>query len=157
MVDLPNDLIPLPTMPYSERPDSLPLDVEACRTALWRTNGNVTEASKLLKISSGRLRSLINNSSYLTRELAETREQLVDRAEQVVIEALEDSENTARQDAMARFVINSAIGRSRGYGSGATKINVNNNGGNIVIGWQDGSMFEDPKTIEAEFTDITMK
>jgi hypothetical protein len=53
----PTDLMPLPTMPYDERPMSLPLDVEECRTALWRVRGNVTEAAKLIKVHPNRLRS----------------------------------------------------------------------------------------------------
>lgn len=144
----PNDLMPLPTMPYPERPDSLPLDVEECRTALWMHNGNVTEAAKTLKVSSSRLRSFIKSSAYLSAEAAEAREQLVDKAEDVVREALNDPD---RADAMARFVL-SSLGKTRGYNqnsaTGAKSINI----GNMTIVWGDEPA---PNVIEGTAAEVS--
>lgn len=139
---LPNDLIPLPTMPYDERPDSLPLQVEECRTALWRVRGNASKAAELLKVSSSRLRRFINNSPYLLSEQKEAQEILKDIAEDVVYEALTDEDDKGRKDAMARFVLQ-GIGKDRGYGSGQPKVEINNGkGGTVIVGWADGTMFQ---------------
>lgn len=142
MSSLPHDLVPLPTMPYNMRPDSLPLDIEECRTALWQSRGNVTEAAKRLKISSARLRNFIKKSPYLSAEADEAREQLIDMAEDVVYEALADTADTGRQDAMARFVL-TGPGKNRGYGTGAPKVTINNQkGATISLAWGDGTTFQ---------------
>ena len=142
---LPQDLIPLPTMPYDSRPESLPLDIEECRTALWRVRGNITEAAKILKVPSIRLRNFVNRSAYLSAEQKEATEILKDMSEDVVYDALTDLEDKGRRDAMARFVL-TGIGKDRGWGSGGTKVTVNNEkGGTVVVGWQDGTMFQ-PET-----------
>lgn len=139
MSELPADLIPLPTAPYPERPDSLPLEIEECRTAIWLCRGNVTEAAKLVKVTSGRLRKFIAGSAYLSAELRESKEQLADIAENVVYEALTDEEDKGRKDTMARFVLTN-LGRTRGYGTAPAGVKINNSaGGTIVVQWADGT------------------
>jgi len=126
-------------MPYPERPVALPLDIEECRTAIWKCAGNITEAAKMLKVNSGRLRSFVMKSRYLVNELAEAKEQLKDMAEAVVVDALMDTEDKGRQDAMAKFVL-LGPGKDRGYGSGAPKVTINNQqGGTVQIAWADGT------------------
>lgn len=154
--NIPTDLIPLPTAPYDMRPISMPLDVEECRTALWRCEGNVTKAAELMKVPSLRLRNFIKNSPRLSAEAKEARDQLVDIAETVVYDALTDEKDPGRRDNMARFVLN-GVGRDRGYSAAANgggKVNVNINGGDLVISWADGQGFDggqnDPMTIEGE-------
>lgn len=155
MSELPEDLIPLPTMPYEKRPEALPLDIEECRTALWLCRGNISEAAKKLKVHPSRLRSFIRNSPRLTEEANEAREQLVDMAEDIAYEALTDPEDSSRRDTMARFVM-SNLGKSRGYGNAASKVDVNlGSKGSITISWADGSSLSassgdeaEPKTIE---------
>ena len=151
MNSLPDDLVSLPTAPYSERPVSLPLDTEECRTALWLCRGNITEAAKVLKITSLRLRNFINKSPYLSAEVQEALDQVVDVAEQVVYEALTDEEDSGRRDTMARFVLGSQ-GKRRGWGSGqGPGVNIKNGaGGTIVVQWADGSTFGDPSTGSGE-------
>jgi len=153
-VSLPADLVPLPTAPYDERPETIPLEIEECRTALWLTKGNITEAAKLLKVPSARLRRFVRNSAYLTEEWNESREMLADKAQEIVEEALFD-EDPSRRDTMARFVLQS-IGRHRGFGtSGGVNVNVNK-GGKISISWGDGTAIgpnkpdDEPPTIEGE-------
>jgi len=153
MDGLPADLIPLPTMPYSSRPLELPLDIEECRTALWLERGNITKAATRLKTDAARLRRFIKSSKYLTEEQNEAREQLSDIAEEVVYEALTDSEDSSRRDAMAKFVL-LGPGKDRGYGTGAPKVTVNNQkGGTVIVGWADGTQFEPGRTIEGEVVD----
>ena len=142
---VPEDLIPLPTMPYSERPTELPLDIEECRTAIWSAAGNLTEAAKLLKVTSLRLRNFVNKSPFLSAEVQESKEQVVDKAEQVVIEALNDEDDKSRRDTMSRFVL-SNIGKSRGWGTNSGgNVNIQNKGGTIVVQWADGTAFGDSK------------
>lgn len=138
-MDMPGDLLPIPTQPWDERPDSLPLVHEEVRTALWLEQGNVAKAAARLKVAPYRLRNFINSSPRLLAEQTEAREQLADRAEEVVKEALFDPLDTARRDGMAKYVL-SSIGRNRGFGTGPGKqININSQGGNILIQWADGS------------------
>lgn len=152
MNELPNDLVALPTAPYAERPFSLPLDQEECRTAIWRTRGNITEAAKLLKVTSLRLRQFVNKSPYLSAEMQEAKDQIVDVAESVVYEALTDDEDAGRRDTMARFVLGSQ-GKMRGWGSavGSGGVNIKNAGGTIIVQWADSTVFgqdNEPKTID---------
>lgn len=157
MTEVPSDLVPLPTMPYSERPASLPLDVEECRTALWRVKGNIADAAELLKVSSSRLRKFVQNSAFLTAECAEATERLKDRAMAVVADALEDAEDKARQDQMARFLLTN-LGRDRGFGQAAKQggVNLKLPQGNFTITWGDGTPVNDNgdegDVIEGEFT-----
>ena len=137
---IPGDLVALPTMPYSERPLELPLDVEECRTAIWMAAGNITEAAKLIKVTSIRLRNFVKKSAYLTSEMQEASERMVDIAEQNVKEALTDPLDAARRDTMSRFVL-SNIGRARGWGTTSTGgVSVKNSaGGTIIVQWADGT------------------
>lgn len=149
---IPNDLVALPTMPYSERPSDLPLDPEECRTALWMTSGNVTEAAKLLKITSIRLRAFVKKSPYLTAEMQEAADRLVDIAEANVLDALTDEQDASRRDTMSRFVLTN-IGKNKGWGAGnSVGVNVKNSaGGTIIVQWATGEVFgDDNKTIEGE-------
>lgn len=151
--NLPVDLTPLPTMPYNQRPAELPLDIEECRTAIWRMRGNITKAAELLKVPSKRLRDFVKRSPYLSAEQAEANEQLKDIAEDVIYEALTDtSEDYSRRDAMAKFVM-LGVGKDRGYGSGGgASVSIKNTaGGTINIAWADGtSIGPQPPTIDGE-------
>jgi hypothetical protein len=122
----------------------LPLDIEECRTAIWKARGNVSRAAEFLKVPSTRLRYFVQKSPYLTRELRESLEIHVDRAEEIVDEALNDEEDKARRDQMARFVLGSQVARARGWGNGTAQpgMKINNaNGGMIVVQWADGTQF----------------
>ena len=152
----PQDLIPLPTMPYDKRPTELPLDVEECRTAIWKAKGNISRASEYLKVPSTRLRTFVEKSPYLKRELRESLEIHVDRAEEIVDEALNDEEDKARRDQMARFVLGSQVARQRGWGNGQAQpgMKIDNKGGTIVVQWADGTHFGGSETIEGEIVDV---
>ena len=144
--NIPNDLVALPTMPYNERPPELPLDVEETRTAIWMANGNVTEAAKLLKVTSIRLRNFIKKSPYLSAEMQEAADRIVDIAESNVLDALNDDQDPSRRDTMSRFVLTN-IGKHRGWGTGAPNVNVKNSaGGTIIVQWADGTQFAEKET-----------
>jgi len=148
--NIPNDLVALPTMPYNERPLELPLDVEECRTALWMANGNVTEAAKLLKTTSIRLRGFIKKSPYLSAEMQEAADRLVDIAESNVLDALTDDQDPSRRDTMSRFVLTN-IGKTKGWGTGGQNVNVKNSaGGTIIVQWADGTTFSEKQTEEVK-------
>lgn len=155
---LPDNLTSLPTAPYAERPMSVPLTIQEVRTALWRCRGNISKAAELLKVPSSRLRSFVKNSPYLSGEAAEAREELADRAEDILYEALNDHEDPQRRDQMARFVL-TQIGASRGFGrNNSARVNINTNG-NVVIQWADGGSVVgndevvDENTIEGKVVD----
>jgi len=150
--NIPNDLVALPTMPYNERPPELPLDVEECRTAIWMANGNITEAAKLLKTTSIRLRAFVKKSPYLSAEMQEAADRLVDIAESNVLDALKDDQDPSRRDTMSRFVLTN-IGKARGWGTGGPNVNVKNSaGGTIIVQWADGTTFSDkePEEVKGE-------
>ncbi len=135
MDSLPQDLVPIPTQPWDERPVGLPLNEEECRTALWLNRGNVSDAAALLKVTSSRLRTYVNAKPRLLAEQKEARERLLDRAESVAYEALFDESDAGRRDGMAKFLLNSGLGKPRQLGSGAGPTMNVKNVGPISISW----------------------
>jgi hypothetical protein len=118
--------------------------------------GNITEAAKVLKVTSIRLRNFVKKSPYLSAEMQEAADRLVDIAESNVLDALTDELDPSRRDTMSRFVLTN-IGKHRGWGSGSTGgVTVKNSaGGTIIVQWADGSAFgsepqEEVTTIEGE-------
>ena len=116
---MPDDLVPLSTMPWDERPAELPLDIEECRTALWLTRGNVSKAAEKLKVDPARLRRFVSKSVRLNEVLKEAREQLADIAENNILDALMDREDYARRDSMSKFVL-TTLGKERGFSTSVT-------------------------------------
>ena len=85
------------------------------RSALWLCAGDVSKAAKRLGVSSGRIRAFVKNSPWIAAEVAEARERILDRAEQVLFEAL-FSDDPKRRDSAARYILTkSQMGRSRLY------------------------------------------
>jgi hypothetical protein len=153
-VVLPADLQPLGTR-LADQPEDQPLDREECRTALWLAAGNVTRAAVLLRTSSARLGSFVRRDAYLGEERGKAAELAVDRAESVILEALDDDDIIRRDDA-ARFVLTHA-GRQRGWSrdGGVPGINMSFQGGPgaagaIQIRWQTAEEATPLKVIEHE-------
>lgn len=149
-VTLPADLEPLGTR-VADHPDDVPLDREECRTALWLAAGNITRAAVLLRTSSARLGNFVRRDTYLGEERGKAAELAVDRAEAVVLEALDDDDIIRRDDA-ARFVLTHA-GRQRGWSKdgGAPGLNLAFAGmpaaaGAIQIRWQTEDEARGPQT-----------
>lgn len=148
-MEMPTDLMPLPTMPYDERPDEIPLNVEECRTAIWRCKGNISDAAKIMKVSPSRFRTFVRNSPRLSREADEARELLLDKAESVALDALED-EDPVRKDMMARFVLDK-LGHTRGYGQkGGMLGGLPGRAGKLIVEWGDGTSFNEGPVVEHE-------
>jgi hypothetical protein len=104
-------------------------------------NGNITDAAKLLKCTSIRLRNFVRKSPYLSSEMQEAADRIVDIAEANVLNALTDELDPSRRDTMSRFVLTN-IGKHRGWGTAQGNVNIKNtSGGTIVVQWQDGSTF----------------
>lgn len=102
-----------------------------------------------------RLRTFVRNSPYLSAEVEEAKEQVVDKAESIVVDAL-DSNDPTRQDQMARYVLNSSHGRKRGWGQGSSNVQIDARGSKFTISWADGSRFDDKRDAEdAEVIDVT--
>ena len=84
--------------------------------------------------------------------MAEASDQIVDKAERVIIDGLEDPEE---RYSMAKFVVQRK-GKDRGWGNGTgNSVNLNTNGGNIVIQWADGSHVSGTPTEGNAAKDIT--
>lgn len=146
MSQIPEDLVPIPTQPWDTRPDALPLDTEECRTAIWMHQGNITNAAKHLKINPQRLRNYVKKSPYLSREMDEARETMLDKAEENIWDALE-SDDDVRRDNMTKFVYNT-FGRVRGFGQGSTNVKVDvNASGPISISWDNGQALSSPENM----------
>jgi len=117
--------------------------------------GNVSEAAKILKVTSIRLRNFVKKSPYLTAEMQEAADRLIDIAEANVRDALLDELDPSRRDTMSRFVLTN-IGKHRGWGTSASGgVTVKNSaGGTIVVQWADGSSFGDAANSEPELKEV---
>jgi hypothetical protein len=105
-------------------------------------DGNVTAAAVILKITSIRLRAFIKKSPYLSAEMQEAADRLVDIAENNVKDALTDELDPSRRDTMSRFVLTN-LGKHRGWGSASSGgVTIKNSAaGTIVVQWADGTSF----------------
>ena len=65
----PDEFVPLPYFPWDTRPESLPLDVDECATAIFLSNGDHDTAAKLLKVDRRQLKAVIRRSPGLQRLL----------------------------------------------------------------------------------------
>jgi hypothetical protein len=61
------EFAPLPYYPWDERPQTLPLDHDEAATAIHLANGDLVEASSLLKVPTIRLTRLVKQSPRLQR------------------------------------------------------------------------------------------
>lgn len=137
-MDAPDDLVPIPSQPWDERPTELPLDIEECRTALWVCKGSISDAAKLLKVGSARFRNFVNASEYLRRELQEASEVMADIAEKNIYEALTDPDDPGRRDTMSKWFLERK-GRDRGYGNAGGVSSGSGPKGRITISWEGDS------------------
>jgi hypothetical protein len=109
---LPPDLAPLP---YGASTD----DEDAIRTALYLNFGNVGRAAGQLGVQPGALARRIELVPSLKADRDAARRMIVDQAEAVIVEQLEDKDQPDRRDDAARFVLTS-LGKSLGWGAQAT-------------------------------------
>ena len=110
---LPDDLVALPDPTWDSYPDSNPLTADDARTLLWLFAGDVSRAARYYKIPPQRLRAFIRNSPRVAADYNEARERILDKAEEILFEAL-FSDDPKRRDSAARYVLSkSQFGRAR--------------------------------------------
>jgi hypothetical protein len=96
------------------------LDLAAIEAELVRTEGNVTAAAAALSVPSADLRKLVWSTTSLTDVIFEQLEQMIEEAEQVLRDGLEDADMGRRLQAATTLLTQSAAGRRRGWGRGGT-------------------------------------
>lgn len=110
---LPDDLVALPEPTWDRFPDDHPLSADEARTLLWLFAGDVRKAARYYKMPPQRLRNFVTYSSRIAAELCEARERILDRAEEILYEAL-FSDDPKRRNSAARYILTkSQMGRSR--------------------------------------------
>jgi hypothetical protein len=110
---LPDDLVMLAEPTWNSFSDNQPLSADEARTLLWLFAGNVSKAARYYKLPPQRLRAFVAHSSRIAAELCEARERILDKAEEVLFEAL-FSNDPKRRDSAARYILTkSQAGRSR--------------------------------------------
>jgi len=92
------------------------LDQDEVRALLFAVDGNVTKAAKELKVDPQRLRAYVQAVPALKRAVAETMEQGVDRAIEVLFEGLHDEHSFQNRYYAAKEFLRSEAGRRRGFG-----------------------------------------
>lgn len=130
--------LPLRNTPY---PDDRPLDFDEVKSALWHGRGNIARAAALINCPAARIGALLKKDLQLAAIRAEAAELVVDQAENVLMEAMEDADKV-RADHAAQFVLERA-GRARGWtrdGSVGIGVNVAFDGqkgmAGVSIRWQ---------------------
>jgi hypothetical protein len=109
---LPDDLV----VPYSTVNPILNHETLAARdvrSAVWLCAGDIRKAAERLGVPPARVRAFVRNSPWVREELDEARERILDRAEEVLFEAL-FSDDPRRRDSAARYILTkSQFGHSR--------------------------------------------
>jgi hypothetical protein len=91
------------------------IDLERVRRVMFRTDGNVTKAAKVLKVSSADLRRLTLRHPTLVMDALEKAHRLVDKAEAKLLEAL-DGDHRERSLRASLFILShSPAARERGW------------------------------------------
>lgn len=94
--------------------------------ALYQASGNIKDTARILKLSQPEgLRKRIKNNPVLWEARAEALEQLLDVAEEVIINGLKKGTQKSKLET-AKWLL-PRKGRSRGYGDVQTNINANLN------------------------------
>jgi hypothetical protein len=104
-------------------------ELEALR-ALEKTDGNVSRASKLLKVNTRKLYALINSSSELKLALLKIREaeieEKLDKAETVIDALMDSCAKTPREALKAATFLLTQLGKGRGYSNTGVSVNTLN-------------------------------
>jgi hypothetical protein len=100
------------------------LDPEEVRQLLFAHDGNVTEAARELHVRPERLRAYVRSVPALWRAIEETMDQGVDKAIDVLWDALRDTESFQNRYYAAKEFLRSEAGRRRGFGPRETAPSV---------------------------------
>jgi hypothetical protein len=133
---LPGDLVMLAQPTWNSFPDDQPLLADEARTLLWLFAGNVSRAARYYKMPPQRLRAFIKNSARIAAEFYEARERILDRAEEILFEAL-FSDDPRRRDSAARYILTkSEVGRAR-FHALAQHLTPETSAGSVELRWQE--------------------
>ena len=102
------EFIPLPFYPWTQRPDTLPLDPDECATAIHIAKGDIPKAADLLKVPEFRLNRLIRRTPRLQHVLSEANELTTHRAASEYIRALDDPSDRRREWAASKIMASRA-------------------------------------------------
>ena len=92
------------------------IDLDRVRRALFKADGNITQAAKALKVKSADLRRLTWRHPTLIMDALEHAHRMVDKAEEKLIAAL-DGDHPERSLRASLFILShSAAARERGWG-----------------------------------------
>jgi hypothetical protein len=109
---LPDDLV-VPYESTRQLADDEPLMARDVRSALWLAAGDIRRAAARLGVPPGRIRAFIKNSQWVQAEADEAKESILDKAEEILFEAL-FSDDAGRRDSAAKYILTkSKIGSSR--------------------------------------------
>lgn len=98
------EFIPLPFYPWEERPDTVPLELEECETAIHLAQGHLPKAAELLKTALYKLNRMIVRHPRLQHIYTEAAQNLAHRAAGEIIDAL-DSPNDRRREWAATKIL----------------------------------------------------
>jgi hypothetical protein len=94
------------------------LDFRELEAALIKAHGNVSATAKALGVPSGDLRKLVW-STKLAETVFEQIEETIDRAQEVVMEALDSDDKLHKLQAAKTMLTQTTAGKRRGWGSGS--------------------------------------
>lgn len=94
------------------------LDFRAIEAELIKTSGNVTLTARTLGVPSADLRKLVW-STKLADTVYEAVEELLDEAQQVVLDALSGADKTHKLQAAKAILTQTTAGKRRGWGTGS--------------------------------------
>jgi hypothetical protein len=121
-------------MKYVKPPTVRDLDRQLVINMLIEHRCIIYKAADALGVPSHDLRRLVYREPELMFVAREAKEQLCDRAEEIVYEALYDGDDAQRRDVMARFVLQSELARNRGFSPRAMRPKFVQQSA-VIVGW----------------------
>lgn len=133
----PSDLVAIPRPTWEQLPDSYPLSADEARTLLWMFAGDVTRAANYYRMPPARLRAFIRNAPVIAADLHEMMERLLDRAEQVIHDALFSDDPKRRLEAARYVLTKNERGRARGWHFASKIVDAKADEKGVVFAWRD--------------------
>lgn len=109
-----SEFAPLPFYPWDSRPETIPLEVEECETAIHLAEGHIPKAAALLKVPQYKLDRQIRRHPRLQRVYEEAARLVGHRSAGEMIDAL-DSPNDRRREWAATKILASKACRDHPF------------------------------------------
>ena len=146
MSDLDEEFLPLPHFTWSERPSTIPLDIEETATALYLSEGDVDKAALRLKVHPLKIIRQIRHSPRLSRLHGELVSLLNNRVLMEYKRAFDDEDDRRREWASSKLAATAQFQEHPlapiSHGSSSTLAVAGPT--RIVITWDDGVIDESP-------------